>query len=122
MQREQLQWLRLFCGVASRTWRFRKHSKREGGSEFAPMSTTTEAAVAVGYAIRKGVENGALLMRLKTSNNLQRGAELTWLSVFPGEKEVLYPSLTFIQATGREQEIELDRVKLTVIEATTTLP
>ena len=96
--------------------------KEGGGSEFAPMSTTTEAAVAVGYAIRKGVENGALLMRLKTSNNLQRGAELTWLSVFPGEKEVLYPSLTFIQATGREQEIELDRVKLTVIEATTTLP
>ena len=75
--------------------------KEGGGSEFAPMSTTTEAAVAVGYAIRKGVENGALLMRLKTSNNLQRGAELGWLSVFPGEKEVLYPSLTFIRGASK---------------------
>jgi hypothetical protein len=61
----------------------------------------------------------------KTSNNLQRGAEaaeLTWLSVFPGEAETLYPPLTFMQPTGREQVIEYDGIKLTVVECTTTLP
>jgi len=36
------------------------------------MSTTKKPAVAVGYVIRKAVKNGALLMSLKTSNNLQR--------------------------------------------------
>ena len=88
----------------------------------APMSTSKKAAVAVGYAIRKGVKNGALLMRLKTKNSLERGAELTWLSVFPGEAETLYPPLTFMQPTGREQVIEYDGIKLTVVECTTTLP
>ena len=77
---------------------------------------------AVGYAICKGVKNGALLMRLKTKNSLERGAELTWLSVFPGEAETLYPPLTFMQPTGREQVIEYDGIKLTVVECTTTLP
>ena len=96
--------------------------KEQGGAEYAPMSTTKKPDVAVGYAIRKGVENGALLMRFKTSNNLQRGAELTWLSVFPGEAETLYPPLTFMQPTGREQVIEYDGIKLTVVECTTTLP
>ena len=122
MQKEQLQRKRLFCGVASWTWRFRKNSKKYGGSEYAPMSTSTKSDIATGYAIRKGVTNGALLMRLKTSNNLQRGAELTWLSVFPSEAETLYPPLTFMQPTGREQVIEYDGIKLTVVECTTTLP
>jgi hypothetical protein len=53
--------------------------KRKGGSEYAPMSTSTKAHVATGYAVRK----------LKTSNNLQRGAEITWLSMFPDEAETV---------------------------------
>ena len=99
-----------------------KMFKERGGTEYAPMSTSKKADVAVGYAIRKGVKNGALLMRLKTKNSLERGAELTWLSVFPGEAETLYPPLTFMQPTGREQVIEYDGIKLTVVECTTTLP
>jgi hypothetical protein len=58
---------------------------------------------AVGYAICKGVKNGALLMRLKTKNSLERGAELTCLSVFPGKAETLYPSLTFMQARASDR-------------------
>jgi len=96
--------------------------KVKGGSEFAPMSTTTDPEVAVGYAIRKGETNGSLLMKLKTSNNMQRGAELTWLSVFPGETETLFLPLTFLQPTGKEQTIEHKGIKLTILEVTTTLP
>jgi hypothetical protein len=44
-----------------------------GGSEFAPMSTTTDPSVAVGYAVRKAQTDGALLMRIVTRNCLQRG-------------------------------------------------
>ena len=38
---------------------------------------------------------------------MQYGAELKWLSAFPGEEEVLYPPLTYLQPTGREQRITL---------------
>jgi len=86
------------------------------------MSTTTDPEVAVGYAVRKGMTNGSLLMKLKTSNNLQRGAELTWLSVFPSEAEMLFPPLTFLQPTGNKQMIEYKGIKLTIVEVTTTLP
>ena len=75
-----------------------------------------------------GETNGGLLMKIITKNNLQRGADLTFLSMFPGEtfSEILFPPLTFVQPTGRVQVIEVkhgDRVfNLTVIEVTTTLP
>jgi hypothetical protein len=61
------------------------------------MSTTTDPAIAVGYAIRKGVTNGALLMKMKTANNLQRGAGVKWVSMFQEEEEVVFPPLTFMQ-------------------------
>ena len=61
------------------------------------MSTTTDPAVAVGYAIRKGVTNGALLMKMKTKNNLERGARVKWVSMFQAEEEVVFPPLTFMQ-------------------------
>jgi len=96
--------------------------KVKGGSEYAPMSTTTDPEVAIGYAVRKGMTNGSLLMKLKTCNNLQRGAELTWLSLFPGEAETLFPPLTFLQPTGKEQTMEHKGIKLTILEVTTTLP
>ena len=96
--------------------------KSKGGSEYAPMSTSTKAGIATGYAVRRGVMDGALLMKLKTKNNLQRGAELTWLSMFPGEAETLYPPLTFLQPTGAEQVIEYDGIKLSVVEVEPTVP
>jgi hypothetical protein len=37
------------------------------------MSTSTDPSVAVGYAVRKSQTDGALLMRIVTKNNLQRG-------------------------------------------------
>ena len=100
--------------------------KKLGGSQAAPMSTSTDLLVSCGYAVRMGETNGGLLMKIITKNNLQRGADLTFLSMFPGEAETLFPPLTFVQPTGRVQVIEVkhgDRVfNLTVIEVTTTLP
>jgi hypothetical protein len=56
--------------------------KKHGGTEFAPMSTSTDPAVAVGYAVRKSQTDGALLMRIVTRNNLQRGI-VCCLLLFP---------------------------------------
>ena len=58
-----------------------------GGTEVAPMSTTTDMRVAVHY----GLSAGSLLFLLKVDNFLQYGAELQWLSAFPGEAEVKQP-------------------------------
>jgi len=64
-------------------------------------------------------------MKIVTSNNLQRGADLTFLSMFPSEKETLVPPLTFVQYMGKEQVIKCKHkgmvFKLTVIEVNTTV-
>ena len=88
------------------------------------MSTTRAPDVAVGYAVKGAKTNEAVLMKLITNNNLERGADLSWLSMFPGEAEVLSPPLAFIQPTDppREEVIECDGFKLTVFEVTVTLP
>jgi hypothetical protein len=59
--------------------------QKYGGSEYAPMSTSTDPSVAVGYAVRKSQTDGALLMRIVTKNNLERG--ILVFSCFP------YPSV-----------------------------
>ena len=105
-----------------------KEFMEKGGSEAAPMSTTKKHSVACGYAVRRGEKRGGLLMKIVTSNNLQRGADLTFLSMFPGEAETLYPPLTFVQPTGRVQEMEFKNSNgeviftLLIVEVTTTLP
>ena len=57
--------------------------QESGGSEYAPMSTSTDPAVAVGYAVRKSQTDGALLMRIVTKNNLERGILIFFCSPCP---------------------------------------
>ena len=96
--------------------------KKKGGSETAPMSTSKDPLVACGHAIRNGKGKGVLVMKIVTTNNLQRGADLSFLSMFPDERETLFPPLTFVQPTGKEQVVEVKDFRLTIIEVTTTLP
>ena len=48
----------------------------------------------------------------------ERGADVAWLSAFPGEKEVLFPPLTYLSPTGRTQKVG-DR--FTIVEVTPRL-
>ncbi len=48
------------------------------------MSNTTVINVAIRYAIKKDTRS-ALLFRFVTRNNLERGADVQWLPMFPGE-------------------------------------
>jgi hypothetical protein len=81
------------------------------------MSTTTNIETAVSYSI----SSESLIFRIVTKNKLQRGAELQWLSAFPGEKEILFPPLTYLQPTGRTQVIEVGKCRFTVVEVSPTI-
>ena len=65
-----------------------------GGSEFAPMSTTSNLDVAVAY----GMSQRSLLFKITSKNFMARGADISYLSCFPGEQEYLFPPLTFVRA------------------------
>jgi len=91
---------------------------RRGGTEVAPMSTTTDMSVAVHY----GLSEGSLLFLLKVDNFMQYGADLQWLSAFPAEAEVLYPPLTYLQPTGRTQMVTVGDNNFKVVEVTPNIP
>jgi serine/threonine protein kinase len=101
--------------------KFSEEFSTQGGTELAPMSTTTDVSVAISYAVKKDTRS-ALLFRFVTRNNLERGADVQWLSMFPAESETLFPPLTFIQKTRSEaQVVEHDGVTVSVVELSTTV-
>lgn len=88
----------------------------EGGTELAPMSTTLDLAVAVRYAMSRD----SLIFRIVTRNNLERGSDISDISMFPNESEVLFAPLTFLQPTGRTQVLSLAGITVTFVEVTPT--
>ena len=63
-------------------------------------------------------------MRIVTKNNLERGMDLQWISMFPGESERLLAPLTFMNKPKKEkfQTIEVNGITLTVVEIQVTAP
>uniref|UniRef100_A0A7S2IMZ8 NAD(P)(+)--arginine ADP-ribosyltransferase n=1 Tax=Haptolina brevifila TaxID=156173 RepID=A0A7S2IMZ8_9EUKA len=84
-----------------------------GGTEFAPMSTSSNVRVALDYSDKA---EKRLLMKVATSSFMERGADLRFLSAFPREVEFLYPPLTYLEFTGREERIVEGEVEYTVVE------
>jgi hypothetical protein len=66
---------------------------QQGGTEFACSSTSLEKGVAFGFA---GAEC-PLLLKFKTNGILNLGADVSFLSVYPTECEMLYPPLTYLK-------------------------
>ena len=52
----------------------------KGGAELACMSTSTSLEVVAGYA----KSQAPLLFRIKVDTPMQLGANITWLSIYPG--------------------------------------
>lgn len=77
---------------------------QEGGTELAPMSTTLSLDVALKYALSQR----AILFKLHTDSFMARGASIQFLSAFPGEAEVLFPPLTYLNPTGLTQTLRLE--------------
>ena len=69
-----------------------------GGVEVGCMSTSTDLEVIAGYA----KSSSPLLLRIKVDSPMELGADIQWLSMFPGESEVLYPPLTFLKPMFRQ--------------------
>ena len=65
----------------------------KGGTELAPMSTTCDLGIALSYS----ASSHGVIFRLRTHSSMERGADLTFLSCFPGEREYLFPPLTYLQ-------------------------
>jgi len=91
----------------------------KGGTELAPMSTTTSLKVAMTYSASA---EGALLMRILSKNFQARGSNIAFLSAFPGEAEFLFPPLTFLQPKGKPRTLQVSGVTFTVIDIEPTLP
>lgn len=66
---------------------------RTGGAETACMSTSQQKSVVARYAS----SDTPLLFRIRVSSPMDMGADISWLSTFPEEREVLYPPLTYLK-------------------------
>ena len=73
----------------------------EGGTDYACVSTTARQEVAV---LNFAASSLPLVFRVVTKNCMNRGANISFLSVFPDEQEFLYPPLTFLHCVKMERE------------------
>ena len=81
--------------------------ERSGGTEPAPMSTTSDIHVAVAYALSTSLSTSSLIFQLVADAFMCRGADISFLSAFPAEHEFVYPPLTYMQPTGRRELIRI---------------
>ena len=70
---------------------------REGGSELACMSTSSDRAVAGAYA----KSDCPLVLKIRSSDFMSCGVDICFLSMFPNENEFLYPPLTYLKPRAR---------------------
>lgn len=85
---------------------------RDGGTELAPMSTTTSLQMALQYAL----SSCPLLFKLRTDSFMVRGVSIECFSAYPEEAEVLYPPLTYLRASGLDETIDLGGRSVRVVE------
>ena len=74
-----------------------------GGVEFAFMSTTADREVAMTYAKAEVREAASCVMEVKMGM-INRGADLSWLSQYPHEKEITFPPYTGLEVLGTRVE------------------
>ena len=82
-------------------WEKNEHGIR-GGVEAGFMSTTQERAVAVGYASGK-MQQSSIVIEIEQGMT-SRGADISWLSQYPHEKEILFGPLTGLETMSTRAE------------------
>eukprot|EP00966_Prymnesium_polylepis_P151910 3509245-Prymnesium_polylepis.1 len=85
---------------------------KPGGTELAPMSTTSSLKVAMRFSASAGQ---SVLLRLRTNSFIQR-SQIRFLSVYPEENEYLFPPLTYLQPDGEPQKLHVDAAVFTVLD------
>mmetsp|Transcript_27426 Transcript_27426/g.58289 ORF Transcript_27426/g.58289 Transcript_27426/m.58289 type:complete len:132 (-) Transcript_27426:395-790(-) len=84
--------------------KFREH----GGTEMAPMSTTTNEEVAFVYATSK-----VPLVFKYIVGGMKTGVSIRFLSLYPKEEEFLYAPLTYLTLKGQYED---DGTTILVVE------
>ena len=84
----------------------------KGGTELAPMSTTSDLTVAMKYS----ASVRAVMLRLITESFYERGPDISFLSAFPGEAEFLFPPLTYLQPTGDVEMVVVEGLTYEVVD------
>jgi len=85
---------------------------RKGGTELAPMSTTSDLGIAMHYS----ASESSLLLRVASSSFMNKAPEISFLSAFPAEKEYLFPPLCYLKPTGSVQTLRVDDANYTVVD------
>ena len=57
------------------------------------MSTSTSKSIVANYANSEQ----PLIFRINSDGFMTRGADISWLSMYPEEAEILYPPLTYLK-------------------------
>ena len=83
----------------------------------ACMSTTSDQKVAEEFALSKS----PLLFKFVSRSFMSHGACISFLSVYPGEKEVLYPPLTYLRPIGMS-EVTIGTTVYKVVEVEPVFP
>jgi len=73
-----------------------------GYTEYGFMSTTADRCVAVQYSGVKELNPKASIMEIHP-NSVDRGADISEFSQYPGEKEYLFVPCSFVQGEGRQR-------------------
>lgn len=66
---------------------------KQGGTECACMSTSSSMDVAIEFS----ESDCPLIFKFQSNSFMSQGADISFLSVYPEEKEVLYPPLTYLR-------------------------
>jgi hypothetical protein len=86
------------------TQEFMEQFTSKGGTEMAPMSTSDDEAVARRFAKWDDAAcTDAVLIKVEAADHTCCGADLAWLSMYAGEREVLFPPLTYLEYVSHEQ-------------------
>jgi hypothetical protein len=90
---------------------------KSGGTEVACMSTSLSWEIAIDFA----KSSCPLVIKLETKDFMSRGADISFLSVYPGEAETLFPPLTFLRPISAEK-MERDGVSYLLVRVEPVIP
>ena len=87
----------------------------DGGTDYAPLSTSTNVQVALKYSHFDTENAMPVLLRFRTSDFMNQAVDISYLSCFPAEEERIYPPLTYLKPRRKECiRIDLEGQKRTV--------
>ena len=71
--------------------------------------------------MRYAASKACLLFMVHTESFQERGADVSYLSAFATEAEILYPPMTHLRPTGRRLVEQIDGATISVMEVSPTL-